>query len=281
MDNYKLIETHKFNFGESAFPLIVTAEVFQNRDIYKLVLSDKEAEEKETQVKQLRIDFDMWVKDEALKLVGTELEQLKTTVFNSVLGMDCSGSKYYASLKLFILIDNIENPFAKDSLCKWLHNDNKASIKLFEVYTGLTLPKTHKERNTLIMSLTKEQFKGIKEFKPRKKSDNTNKAEKELKSFYKCENDGKGSTTYKEYFGEEVRYKGWIFYVMQNPIEKTYGITEANTGLSMGTVKKKSEVKTQIQKVFDKMNFENQIKGIIKSGKHSPICSAELLKEVV
>jgi len=44
VDNYKLIEMHKFNFGESAFPLIVIAEVFQNRDIYKLVLSDKETE---------------------------------------------------------------------------------------------------------------------------------------------------------------------------------------------------------------------------------------------
>lgn len=238
-------------------------------------------EDKAEQEKQLRIDFDMWVKSESLKLVGTELEQLKTTVFNSVLEMDCSGSRYYASLKLFILIDNIENPFSKDTLCKWLHNDNKASIKLFEVYTGLTLPKTYKERNALIMSLTKEQFEGIKEFKPRKKRDNTNKEEKELKSFYKCEGDEKGGTTYKEYFGEEVQYKNWTFYVTQNPIEKTYGITEANTGLSMGTVKKKSEIKTQIQKVFDKMDFENQIKGAIKKGIQSPMCKVELLKEVI
>lgn len=238
------------------------------------------AQELEKQAEQAKIDFNKWVKEESYKLIGTELDQLKTTVFNSILEMDCSGN--VNALQLFILIDNIENPLAREHLSSWLHNDNRASIKLFEVYTGLKLPSTHKERIAFIATLTKKQYSGTQEFKPRKKHEKKEgENSSNLKTYYKYKRNKDGQFEYVEDLGKEHTYNGWTFYSTKNLIQKNYNITEANTGLKIGTVNKLSEVMSYVKEIVDTEGFDSVVMGNIKAGRRSPICKAELLKDVV
>ena len=72
--------------------------------------------------------------------------------------------------RILTLIDNIDNDLCKDTLMNWLHNGNRASIKVFECITGLKLPKSNKERREYLRGLSKSNYIESVEFKPRKKA---------------------------------------------------------------------------------------------------------------
>ena len=69
---------------------------------------------------------------------------------------------------LVALIHNFDDPYCKEEIISRLHNDNKASIKIFECITGLKLPKSYKDRKVYLEGLTTKDFKGIIEYKPRR-----------------------------------------------------------------------------------------------------------------
>ena len=106
-------------------------------------------------------------------------------------------------------INNYNNPMCKAEIISRLHNDNKASIKIFECLTGLKLPKGYKERIAYLEVLTVADFKEAVDYKPRKKAEHT---EKELREFYISE----------RYSIPEGHAWRWI-KVIAEPIEK-YGI---------------------------------------------------------
>ena len=55
---------------------------------------------------------------------------------------------------LAVCINNYNNPLCKEEVIARLHNDNKASIKIFECLTGLKLPKGYKERKVYLESIS-------------------------------------------------------------------------------------------------------------------------------
>jgi hypothetical protein len=93
-------------------------------------------------------------------LLGTKAESIRRELFEKIYADDKyvkdrinDTENIIRSMRLYIYAKNIENPFAKERLCSWLHNDNKASIKLFSIYSGVKMPKTYKERKAVINGL--------------------------------------------------------------------------------------------------------------------------------
>lgn len=93
----------------------------------------------------------------------SEEKEIVDSIFLSMYGKENSWN-----YSLVALIHNFDNPYCKEEIISRLHNDNKASIKIFECITGLKLPKSYKERKIYIEAITSADFKGITEQKQRK-----------------------------------------------------------------------------------------------------------------
>lgn len=78
-------------------------------------------------------------------------------------------------------INNYNNLLCKEEVIARLHNNNKASIKIFECLTGLKLPKGYKERKEYLESISVSDFKEAVCYKPRKKKE---KREVQKEEFY-------------------------------------------------------------------------------------------------
>ena len=222
--------------------------------------ADKEAKE------QAKKEFENWKCDEIEKLVDTDIHKLCAEVFTSIYP---DYNYPLGNLSVVVYADNIENPLCRNELISMLHNNNKASIKVFEVYTGIKLAKTHKERITQLETITKNDYKGIQEFKPRKKSEHV---EKELETYYRRVNDG-----YVEAQGESVKIDGITFYIGKND-KGMYSITEATTGIlcSSNFKTSKTAAKALIKEIMQEKGefIKNSIRGAINKGIKSPLYSA-------
>lgn len=87
-------------------------------------------------------------------------------IFDNICG---SASTAALNYRLLALIHNYDNPLCRADIISRLHNGNRASIKTFEHITGLTLPKTYKERREYLAGISSADFTGITEFVPCKK----------------------------------------------------------------------------------------------------------------
>ena len=221
--------------------------------------ADKEAKE------QVKKDFENWKCDEVQKLIDTDIHKLCAEVFTSIYP---DYNYPLGNLSVVVYADNIENPLCRNELISMLHNNNKASIKVFEVYTGIKLAKTHKERITQLETITKNDYKGIQEFKPRKKSEHI---EKELETYYRRSKDG-----YVEDKGESIKIDGMIFYIGINE-KGMYTATEATTGLGCTDNQKTKKLIKDALKNAVKTKKDILLKGIEKAHKEgikSPLYSA-------
>lgn len=93
-------------------------------------------------------------------------KELMSRIFENICG---SASTAALNYRLLALIHNYDNPLCRADIISRLHNGNRASIKTFEHITGLTLPKTYKERREYLESISSADFTGIREFVPCKK----------------------------------------------------------------------------------------------------------------
>ena len=222
--------------------------------------ADKEAKE------QAKKDFENWKCDEVQKLIDTDIHKLCAEVFTSIYP---DYNYPLGNLSVVVYADNIENPLCRNELISMLHNNNKASIKVFEVYTGIKLAKTHKERIAQLETIIKNDYKGIQEFKPRKKSEHT---EKELETYYR-----RVGNEYIEAHGESIKIDGITFYIGKND-KGMYSITESTTGILCSSDFKtnKTAAKTLIKEIMqEKSEFiKNSIRGAINKGIKSPLYSA-------
>ena len=222
--------------------------------------ADKEAKE------QAKKEFKEWLSIEIEKLVDTDIHKLCAEVFTSIYP-DCNYP--LTNLSVIVYADNIENPLCRDGLISMLHNNNKASIKVFEVYTGVKLAKNHKERITQLETITKNDYKGIQEFKPRKKSEHT---EKELETYYR-----RIGNEYVKAYGESIKIDGITFYIGKND-KGMYSVTESTTGILCSSDFKtsKTAAKILIKEIMQKQGdfIKNNINGAINKGIKSPLYSA-------
>lgn len=111
--------------------------------------AEQRAEEEKRQYKQYAIS-------EAEKLIDTKVCELYKQTMKKIYGEDYR--VYLNGLMLYVCAAEIENPLAKDMLIHWLYNDNKGSIKFFEMVSGCKLPKTYKARVEFINQLTADEI---------------------------------------------------------------------------------------------------------------------------
>ena len=222
--------------------------------------ADKEAKEK------VKKEFENWKCNEIQKLIDTDVHKLCAEVFTSIYP---EYNYPLGNLAVVVYADNIENPLCRNELISMLHNNNKASIKVFEIYTSVKLAKTHKERVAQLESITKNDYKGMQEFKPRKKSEHT---EKELETYYR-----RIGNEYIEAHGESIKIDGITFYIGKND-KGMYSITESTTGILCSSDFKtnKTAAKMLIKEIMQEKGefIKNSINGAINKGIKSPLYSA-------
>ena len=207
IDNFKTLDDIQNYINAESAKIKAEQEAEQKR------IEDKKAD-KET--KELaKKEFENWKCDEIQKLIDTDIHKLCAEVFTSVYP---EYNYPLGNLAVVVYADNIENPLCRNELISMLHNNNKASIKVFEVYTGVKLAKNHKERIIQLEKITKNDYKGIQEFKLRKKSEHT---EKEIETYYR-----RIGNEYVEAHGESIKIDGITFYIGKND-KGMYSITES------------------------------------------------------
>lgn len=108
-------------------------------------------------------NFKIWMHKESEKIPDFQKEIIDS-IFFAIYGQQNTWN-----YSLAVCINNYNNPLCKEEVIARLHNDNKASIKIFECLTGLKLPASYKERKVYLAGLTSAGFKGMTEYKSRKK----------------------------------------------------------------------------------------------------------------
>lgn len=65
---------------------------------------------------------------------------------------------YYANVLSVVSAQNIMNERVRAELITRLHNDNKGSIRVFEWYTGVKLPRSYKDRIKVLEKITPDDY---------------------------------------------------------------------------------------------------------------------------
>lgn len=125
---------------------------------------EKARQEAEEQRKEAeKENFKIWMQNEVKKVPDFQKEIIDSIFFSIY------GQMNAWNYSLAVCINNYNNTLCKEEVIARLHNDNKASIKIFECLTGLKLPKGYKERKAYLNSISVSDFKEPVDYKPRKK----------------------------------------------------------------------------------------------------------------
>lgn len=146
---------------------------------------------------------------------------------------------------LAVCINNYNNPLCKEEVISRLHNDNKASIKIFECLTGLKLPKGYKERVAYLKGITVSDFKEAVDYKPRKKVEHTEEKEVQKEEFYIL----MGDCTWRKVIAEPITKYGMDMFIhFENSAWK---ISHAEVGMSLASGKTKTECMKKLKELVD------------------------------
>lgn len=118
-----------------------------------------EEEEREKAQEAAEAEFNQKLANEAAALVGTKIHDLTKSILNTYSWYNGATSTDIRFMKLYVMAQNIENPLAKAELRSLLHNDNKASIRLFSTFSGVKMPSSHKERCDIINGLKQSDIR--------------------------------------------------------------------------------------------------------------------------
>lgn len=185
---------------------------------------------------------------EESQYISEEEKAIVESVFLSIYGQ--SNNWNYS---LVALIHNFDDKYCKEEIISRLHNDNKASIKIFECITGLKLPKSYKERKAYLEGLKKEDFQEIVQYKPRKKAEHTEEKEVQKEEFYTF----MGDNSWRKVIAEPItKYGIEMFLHCDNGIWK---ISHAEVGMSLASGKTKTECMQKLKELVDNkgMDFLN------------------------
>lgn len=197
---------------------------------------------------------------EESQYISEEEKAIVESVFLSIYGQ--SNNWNYS---LVALIHNFDDKYCKEEVIARLHNDNKASIKIFECITGLNLPKSYKERKAYLEGLTKEDFQEMVQYKPRKKAEHTEEKEVQKEEFYTL----MGDNSWRKVIAEPItKYGMELFIHFENGIWK---VSHAEVGMSLASGKTKTECMQKLKELVDNkgMDFLNnrieEVKRMIKN----------------
>lgn len=191
----------------------------------------RKAEEKE--------NFKIWMQNEVEKIPDFQKEIIDS-IFFSIYGRQNTWN-----YSLAVCINNYNNPLCKEEVIARLHNDNKASIKIFECLTGLKLPKRYKERKVYLESISVSDFKEAVDYKPRKKRE-----EKEIQKeeFYINERTPEGQKWTKVIAEPFTKYGVDMFIRYNNG---SFSISLAEAGMKVCDGKTKTECIDKLKKFVD------------------------------
>lgn len=235
-------------------------------------LAEEKARQEEKAARDAMQAYKNMTVEEAKKFIGTDFYRTCTAVYEYYYGNGVTVDERH--LTVLIEARDIENPIARGMLKERLHNDNKASIKIFELYTGLVLPKTYKERMEFLDTIHPDMYaEKPAEFHPRKKPE---AKEMNLEKFYRCIRRTADGCIHKEDSGVRVDHKGMTFFIAPNPRNKSLmDITEATTGVTLDNSDKLTSLtkcKNRIKEVCEKYDVPCMINKQVERGVHSPWC---------
>lgn len=206
---------------------------------------EKERQEAEEQRKESeKENFKIWMHKESEKIPDFQREIIDSIFFAIY------GQKNTWNYTLAVCINNYNNPLCKEEVISRLHNDNKASIKIFECLTGLKLPKGYRERKAYLESISASDFKEAVDYKPRKKRE-----EKEVKKeeFYINERTPEGQQWTKVIAEPFTKYGVDMFIRYCNGY---FSISLAEAGMKVCDGKTKTECVNNLKKFVDKRGKE-------------------------
>jgi len=181
-----------------------------------------EEEQKENELKRIKENFETELEEKIKNYNNTDRLALAERIHLDILG------EYYtrSARMILVIIENFDNDLYREKAKSILHLDNKASRKIFECVTGITLPKTLKETMNILDNITSKDFADMKEFKSRKKYE---KKEINLEKFYV--RIGADGTKLAIVEGEKINHLGLGLFINHNT--DGYSITEVTTGLQL------------------------------------------------
>ena len=200
----------------------------------------KRAEEKE---RMKRI-----IAEEAQHILSEEKE-----IVDSIF-LDIYGKENSWNYSLVALIHNFDDPYCKEEIISRLHNNNKASIKIFECITGLKLPKPYKERKIYLEGITPADFKGMTEYKARKKRE---EKEVQKEEFYINERTPEGQRWTKVIAEPFVKYGVDMFIRYNNG---SFSISLAEAGMKVCDGRTKTDCINKLKKYVDDKGKETFLK---------------------
>lgn len=238
-------------------------------DIEKME-TDKRAkeEERKRQLKEKEEEdkFKEWMFTETTNLPDFQIEIINS-IFLSLYGKEDSWN-----YTLAVCINNYDKPRCKDEVKSRLHNDNKASIKIFECLTGLKLPKGYKDRIAYLDSITSADFKEAVGYKIHNKSEKRG-IEKEVQKeeFYILLR----NFTWQKVLAEPVKKYGIKMFLFCDC--DTWKLSHEETGLNITSGKNKTECMQKLKECInkngkDKFNelVENRKKGVFEKAGVNP-----------
>lgn len=194
-------------------------------------------EDRERQLKEEESKFKEWMFAETVNLEDSQIEIINS-IFRELYGKEDSWN-----YTLAVCINNYDKPRCKDEVKSRLHNDNKASIKIFECLTGLKLPKGYKDRMTYLDSITSADFKEAVGYKTHNKSE---KKEVNKEEFYIL----LGNFTWKKVFAEPVVKYGIKMFLFCDC--GTWKLSHEELGCNIVSGKTKTECIQKLKEYMDK-----------------------------
>lgn len=160
------------------------------------------------------------------------------------------GSENSWNYSLAVCINNYDNPLCKEEVISRLHNDNKASIKIFECLTSLKLPKGYKERVEYLESITAKDFKETVDYKPRKKAE---KKEIHKEEFYALMK----NNSWKKVIAEPISKYGMDMFIHCD--DGVWKLSHAEVGMSLVSGRTKTECMQKLKEFVETkgMDFLN------------------------
>ncbi len=209
------------------------------------VLKQTEQEEKarqeaeEQRKAEKKENFKIWMHKESEKIPDFQKEIIDN-IFLAIYGQQNAWN-----YSLAVCINNYNNPLCKEEVISRLHNDNKASIKIFECLTGLKLPKGYKERKAYLESISVLDFKEAVDYKPRKKKE---EEEIQKEEFYINERTPEGQQWTKVIAEPFSKYGIDMFVRYSNG---SFSISLAEAGMKVCDGKTKIECIDKLKKFVD------------------------------
>ena len=182
---------------------------------------------------------------EESQYISEEEKAIVESVFLSIYGQ--SNNWNYS---LVALIHNFDDKYCKEEVISRLHNDNKASIKIFECITGLKLPKSYKERKVYLEGLTKEDFQEMVQYKPRKKAEHTEEKEVQKEEFYIL----LGNFTWNKVLAEPIKKYGIDMFIWCD--NGTWKLSHAEVGMCITTGRNKTECMQKLKTTIDNKGID-------------------------